>query len=30
MNYKTLTKREELMAEKLLMHHIPFIKNGTK
>jgi len=30
MNYKTLSKREESIAEKLQMQHIPFIENGIK
>jgi hypothetical protein len=30
MNYKTLSKREESIAEKLKMQHIPFVKNGIK
>jgi len=30
MNYKTMTKRAESIAEKVQIQHIPFIKNGTK
>jgi len=30
MNYKTLSKREESIDEKLKMQHMPFRKNGIK